>query len=130
MVQYGFYFDQSRCTGCNTCVIACKQWNGIPPGPVKGMRVYQWEKGAFPKIRIHLLAISCYHCENPVCVRACPNGALIKEEKYGAVLVDTGAGGAESAGSPVPTEHPSTRMTTRGPRCPSAPCALTGWRRA
>jgi len=52
------------------------------------MRVYQWEKGTFPNIRIHLLAIPCYHCEYPVCVKACPNKALFKEEKYGAVLVD------------------------------------------
>lgn len=50
--------------------------------------MYQWEKDAFPNVRLHLLAIPCYHCENPVCVSACPNGALYKEEKYGAVLVD------------------------------------------
>ena len=30
----------------------------------------------------------CYHCENPVCVKACPDGAIYKEEKYGAVLVN------------------------------------------
>jgi len=30
----------------------------------------------------------CYHCENPVCIKACPNGAIYKEEKYGAVLVE------------------------------------------
>ena len=89
MVQYGFFFDQSRCIGCNACVIACKQWHDIPPGPAKWMRVYQWEKDTFPKTRLHILAIPCYHCENPVCVKACPNGALYKEERYGAVLVDT-----------------------------------------
>ena len=88
MPQYGFFFDQSRCIGCNACVIACKQWHDIPPGPAKWMRVYQWEKGAFPKTRLHIMAIPCYHCENPVCVKACPNNALYKEEKYGAVLVD------------------------------------------
>lgn len=88
LVQYGFYYDQSRCTGCNGCVVACKQWNDVPPGPTKWMRVHQWEKGGFPNVRLHILAIPCYHCKNPVCVKACPNGALYKEEKYGAVLVD------------------------------------------
>ena len=88
MTQYGFFFDQSRCIGCNACVIACKQWHDIPPGPTKWMRVYQWEKGAFPNVRLHILAVPCWHCEKPVCVQACPNGALYKEEKYGAVLVD------------------------------------------
>jgi len=87
MTQYGFFFDQSRCIGCNACVIACKQWHDVPPSPVKWMRVYQWEKGAFPETRLHFLAIPCYHCENPVCVKACPNSALYKEETYGAVLV-------------------------------------------
>jgi anaerobic dimethyl sulfoxide reductase subunit B len=88
MAQYGFFVDLSRCIGCNACVIACKQWHGIPPGPVKWMRVYQWEKGNFPDTRIFLLPIMCYHCERPLCVKACPHGALYKEESHGAVLVD------------------------------------------
>ena len=88
MTQYGFFVDLSRCIGCNGCVIACKQWHDIAPGPVKWMRVYQWESGTFPDTRIHLLPIMCYHCENPLCARACPNGATHKEEKYGSVLID------------------------------------------
>ncbi|MFR0707306.1 MAG: 4Fe-4S binding protein, partial [Eggerthella lenta] len=24
MTQYGFHFDGTRCTGCKTCVLACK----------------------------------------------------------------------------------------------------------
>ncbi len=88
MTQYGFFVDLSRCIGCNACVIACKQWHDIPPGPVKWMRVYQWEEGNFPDTRINILPIMCYHCENPVCVKACPNRAIHKEQKYGAVLVD------------------------------------------
>ncbi len=90
MTQYGFFFDQSRCIGCNACVIACHQWHDILVVPVKWMRVYQWEKGVFPVTRLHFLAIPCYHCENPVCVKACPNEALFKEQKYGTVLVDSG----------------------------------------
>ena len=88
MPQYGFFIDQSRCIGCNACVIACKQWHDIHPGPIKWMRVYQWEKGIFPNTRLHILPIPCYHCENPVCMKPCPAGAIYKEEKYGAVLVD------------------------------------------
>ena len=89
MIQHGFFFDQSRCIGCSQCVVACQQWHNISPGSVKWMRVYQWEKGSFPNIRLPMLAIPCYHCENPVCVKACPNNALYKEGKYGAVLVDS-----------------------------------------
>jgi len=88
MTQYGFFIDQSRCIGCNSCTIACMQWHEIPPGTVKWMRVYQWEKGAFPNVKLHIMPVPCYHCETPVCVKACPNGAIYKEEKHGAVLVD------------------------------------------
>lgn len=88
MNQYGFFVDLSRCIGCNACVIACKQWHGISPGPIKWMRVYQWEEHAFPDTRIHILPIMCYHCERPVCIEACPENAIFKESKYGAVLVD------------------------------------------
>lgn len=88
MPQYGFYFDQSRCTGCHACSILCKTWNGVGPGPVKWMRVFQWEQGVFPRIDLNILAVPCYHCEMPVCMYACTHGALFKEDKYGAVLVD------------------------------------------
>ena len=88
MKQYGFYFDQSRCYSCHTCSIACKDWNGIGPGPEKWMTVYEWEEGAFPELRVHNLAFPCGHCKAPQCVSACRNEALFKDEKYGAVLVD------------------------------------------
>lgn len=88
MTQYGFFIDQSRCIGCNSCTVSCMQWHDIPPGIVKWMRVYQWEKGGFPNTRLHMMPVPCYHCENPVCVKACPTGAIYKEDKYGAVLVD------------------------------------------
>ncbi len=27
MNQWGFFFNQDRCLGCNTCMMACKNWN-------------------------------------------------------------------------------------------------------
>lgn len=89
MVQHGFFFDQSRCYGCHACAAACKGWNGLEPGPEKWMTVYEWETGAFPNMRLHSLAFSCAHCENPACMQACEAGAIFKEDKYGAVLVDS-----------------------------------------
>jgi anaerobic dimethyl sulfoxide reductase subunit B (iron-sulfur subunit) len=87
MPQYGFFFDQARCIDCRACTIACKTWYDIPAGPVNWARMFQWEKGTFPNVRLHLLFAPCYHCENPVCVDAA-NGAMYKEDKYGAVLID------------------------------------------
>ena len=47
MTQMGFYFDQTRCTGCYACVVACKDWHDIDAGPVSWMRVNTIEKGKF-----------------------------------------------------------------------------------
>jgi len=88
MVQYGFFFDQSRCIGCRACVVACKDWNDLPPGPVKWLRLYEYEKGSFPEVRVHYVFAPCFHCENPVCVDASSAKGIYKEEKYGAVLID------------------------------------------
>lgn len=88
MTQYAFFFDQSRCTNCHACSVACRDWNGIEPGPVKWLRMMQWEKGTYPNVAMHTLLATCYHCENAVCVDACPNHALFKEDQFGAVLVD------------------------------------------
>ncbi len=68
MAQYGFFFDQGRCYGCKACSVACKDWYDIAPGPEKWMSVYMWEKNAFPLTSIGILAFSCGHCDNPVCV--------------------------------------------------------------
>lgn len=34
MEQWGFYFNQTRCTNCITCVIACKIWNEDKRGDI------------------------------------------------------------------------------------------------
>lgn len=91
MVQYGFFYDQSRCITCRTCMLSCWDWNAKGPGPERWRRVYEWEKGAFPKVLSHRLSFACGHCENPVCIDACQKAgmnAIYKEDKYGAVLID------------------------------------------
>ncbi|MGA2874956.1 MAG: 4Fe-4S dicluster domain-containing protein [Nitrososphaerales archaeon] len=85
--QYGFFFDQSRCIACETCAVTCKEWNLLAPGPTKWLRMYEWDTGSFPNLRVNTLFAPCYHCANPVCIPAA-NGAMYKEPKYGAVLID------------------------------------------
>ncbi len=90
-MQMGFYFDQTRCTGCYTCVVACKDWHDVPAGPASWRRVDTIERGKFPDLFVAFVASACYHCARPACVVACPANAITKREQDGVVLVDRAA---------------------------------------
>ena len=56
------------------------------------------------------VSISCNHCNNPVCTRVCPTGAMHKDE-LGLVWPDApSASAAATAPWPAPTTH---RISTR-----------------
>ncbi|HMN00415.1 MAG TPA: 4Fe-4S dicluster domain-containing protein [Anaerolineales bacterium] len=86
-MQYAFYYDQSRCMGCETCLVACKDWNGVKPGPANWRRITITEDGTFPALSVFNLIMSCNHCEEPVCVEVCPTEAIFKRED-GIVIVN------------------------------------------
>lgn len=88
MTQLGFYFDQTRCTGCHTCAVACKDWHDIDAGPASWMRVRTLESGTFPEVFVAFLASPCYHCAEPPCAAVCPVDAIAKAEPNGIVVVD------------------------------------------
>ena len=88
MKQLGFHIDQSRCSGCYTCTVACKDWNNVPAGPVNWRWVTTIEDGKYPYPRVVNLSLSCLHCANPSCVEACPVSAITKRQEDGIVLVD------------------------------------------
>jgi len=71
MTQIGFYFDQTRCTGCFTCAVACKDWHDIQAGPINWIRVISIERGEFPKLFLTYLTIACNHCADPECGFKC-----------------------------------------------------------
>lgn len=87
-MQMGFYFDQTRCTGCRACQVACKDWHDVPAGPENWMRVLYTEKGRFPNVFVSYMVSACWHCLSPVCAEACPVDAISKREKDGIVTVD------------------------------------------
>ena len=86
--QYAFYFDQSRCMGCNTCTVSCKDWNQVEPGPARWRKLRVTESGVFPDTAVFNLVMACNHCANPACLTACPVGAIYKRDEDGIVLVD------------------------------------------
>ncbi|MFC2035526.1 4Fe-4S dicluster domain-containing protein [Chloroflexota bacterium] len=87
-MQIGFYFDQTRCTGCYTCVVACKDWHDVSAGPASWIRLVTIEKGKYPYLFVAFLAATCYHCSQPACVSNCPVGAISKRRQDGIVVVD------------------------------------------
>ena len=42
MSQYGFYFDQTRCFNCKSCIYACKSWNDERRGDAKINAPLSW----------------------------------------------------------------------------------------
>ncbi|QKF07758.1 4Fe-4S binding protein [Berryella wangjianweii] len=96
MTQYAFSFDASRCTGCKTCEMACKDAYDLPASRTY-RRVYDYEGGHWetsadgrpvPRLFGYHVSVACNHCDNPACMRACPTGALVKSESTGFVRVD------------------------------------------
>ena len=90
----GFYLDQSVCTGCKACQIACKDKHDLPVG-VTWRRVVEYTGGTWqqdgdtmvPNVFSYYTSIACNHCEDPICVAVCPTTAMHKRED-GTVAVD------------------------------------------
>jgi anaerobic dimethyl sulfoxide reductase subunit B (iron-sulfur subunit) len=98
-MQYGFYFDQTRCTGCGACIVACKDWHDIPAGPENWLKVTTIEKGDRQHLFVARMITPCYHCAQPACLSACPAGAIVKRPEDGIVTVTAYVCvGAESCG--------------------------------
>lgn len=87
-MQIGFFFDQTRCTGCSACAVACKDWNDVPAGPENWMRVRTTESGRYPAPFVSHMISPCWHCAEPLCAASCPAGAIAKSAADGIVLVD------------------------------------------
>ena len=87
-MQLAFYIDQTRCTGCYTCVVACKDWHDVPAGPASWIRVITIERGKYPEPFLAYSVSPCYHCHEPACILACPVNAISKREQDGIVVVD------------------------------------------
>ncbi|MBN2417521.1 dimethylsulfoxide reductase subunit B [bacterium] len=92
--QYGFYINSSICSGCKTCLMACRDKHDLEQGTA-WRRVYEVSGGDWIRrgeswlstVFCYNLSLSCNHCDNPVCVQVCPTGAHTKRED-GIVAID------------------------------------------
>jgi NADPH-dependent glutamate synthase beta subunit-like oxidoreductase len=109
MGKISLLFNEYLCSGCHTCEIACKQEHGLGVGP-RVIRVLEESPYFKP--------LFCHHCDDPPCVKACPEDAITKDSETGVVLLDLekctgcnaapGTSGAEKQGtSPCKAECPA-----------------------
>lgn len=84
MARFGLIVDLNRCTGCMTCVIACKQENLTRPG-IQWNSVFELEDATVD--HISYVRHACMHCDAPPCLEACAEDAISKRPD-GIVMID------------------------------------------
>ena len=84
--KYGWFVDTRRCFGCHGCEVSCKAENDVPLGNYIRQTFYQ-DVGEYPKVARLFMPMSCQHCEDAPCIKACPCGALHKGSG-GSVVID------------------------------------------
>lgn len=96
MAQYAFYFDSTRCTGCKTCEMACKDYKDLGT-EIAYRKVYDYEGGSWQQDEdgaystnafVYHVSLGCQHCQDPACVHVCPTGAMHKDSETGLVSVN------------------------------------------
>jgi NADPH-dependent glutamate synthase beta subunit-like oxidoreductase/ferredoxin len=95
MKQLTLMIDLNRCTGCRTCIVACRNYHEIvdhatamPNEIPYFLRVENRSRGTFPDLAVDTWVVPCQHCGEPNCVGACPEGAISKDPETGIVRID------------------------------------------
>lgn len=81
------YVNEKWCLGCHLCEYYCAYANSNEKNLVDALK----DKLLRPKVRVEQsekisFAVSCRHCDEPVCVKSCITGALSKKD--GVIVVD------------------------------------------
>ncbi len=81
------YVNEQWCLGCHLCEYYCAFANSGEASMVNALK----GKNIYPRIHVedgkHIhFAVSCRHCEDPMCVKSCIAGAISK--KNGVVHID------------------------------------------
>lgn len=82
------YVNEKWCLGCHLCEYNC----AFAASGEKNMALALKDKEIYPKIRVEdngkiMYAVSCRHCDDPICVKSCIAGALSKDGS-GVVKID------------------------------------------
>lgn len=88
MARRTLVIDLDRCTGCDSCVVACKFENNVDLGNYWCRIMAVGPYGEYPDINMYWMPVQCQQCENPACVKVCPTGASYRDPDNNVVLVD------------------------------------------
>lgn len=108
MATLGMLVDVTKCIGCRSCMVACKQWNKLPMDKTTFEGSYQnlpdrtfttWRLVEFQEVKEasgqnnwqmnwHMLSHACMHCNDAPCVKACPVPGAMEQSTTGYVTVD------------------------------------------
>lgn len=84
--KMGFIVNSEKCFDCNSCVMACKNFNKLDP-KILWRKVYPIKEDAYKYPSRMTMSLACNHCENPQCLKVCPVNAYSKRED-GIVIQD------------------------------------------
>lgn len=84
--QVGFWVNTRNCVDCGTCAHACRRANNTPEDEQcrRQILVCRRKTGGTAYV-----SVSCMHCSDPLCVKVCPAGAIIKRSEDGVVYVNS-----------------------------------------
>jgi len=95
MKQLSLMVNLNLCIGCNTCVVACRNYKelvdhdrAMPNEMSHYLRVESHYKGTYPNIAANTWVVPCQHCFEPECIVSCPEEAISKDPETGIVCID------------------------------------------
>ncbi len=96
----GFLVDTSRCIGCRSCQVACKQWNKLDADKTANKGTFENPRDLTPALYNRIKFIEkensgevswlffnerCMHCGEAGCMKVCPSPGALYRTKDGIV---------------------------------------------
>jgi formate dehydrogenase iron-sulfur subunit len=100
----GFLVDTSRCIGCRSCQVACKQWNKLDADKTVNTGTFENPRDLTPALYNRIKFVEqagdkgdmswrflnerCMHCGDAGCMKVCPSPGALYRTKDGIVAYD------------------------------------------